>query len=142
MVVAGAILVILVAYPWFGCTITRDQVQASLSQRWAVFVTDGSAVGLTFNLTNSGRCDLHLQEVTITVHQVTYRDESVHALEFTETQKTAATILPGEMQQIKYTFDSIFPVSPVKMTMRVEMVFMETGGIVVFDGETDIPYPA
>jgi hypothetical protein len=104
-------------------------------------VTDGSAVGFIFNLTNSGRCDLHLQEVTITVRQVTYRDGYVDALEFTETQKTAATILPGEMQQIRYTFDAIFPVSPVKMTMRVEMVFMETGGIVVFDGETDIPYP-
>jgi hypothetical protein len=140
VVIAGVILLLLTAYPWFGCTIAKDQVEVSLNRRWFVVRTDGSAVGVTFNITNNGSCDLHLQEVAITVHNATYRDGYVDALESTETQDMTATILPHQMRELVFTFDYIFPASPVKMTMRVEMVFRETGGIVVFDGETQIPY--
>jgi hypothetical protein len=141
LVIAGAVLLLLIVYPWFSCTIPRDEIQVSLYRRWAVVRTDGSAVGLTFNITNRGSCDLHLQEVTITVDKATYRDGSADALDFTETQETPTTILPNELRELPFTFDYIFPGSPVKMTMRVEMVFRETGSVVVFDGETQIPSP-
>jgi len=142
VVIAGVILALLIAYPWLGCTIPKDQVQVSLNRRWAVVRADGSAVGLTFNITNNGDCDLHLEETTITLQKATYIHGSEEALEFSETQEMPATILPNEMRETAFTFDYIFPASPVKMTMRVEMVFREIGSIVVFDGETQIPYPS
>ena len=100
---------------------------------------DGAAAGFRINVTNSGSCDLHAEEVTVTVHTTTYRDGTTDTLEFTETQRTPDTILPGKTALVDFTFDYIFKSTPTGMSMRVEILFRETGSIAVFDGEIQIP---
>jgi hypothetical protein len=137
-VVAGVILLLLLAYPWFGCNVDRSEVHISLNKRWAIVTVDGSAVGLTFNVSNYASCELHLESVTVTVHSATYHDGSVHSLEFTEMEPSTKTISPGYTEEVDFTFEYIFPSSPVKLTLWVEMSLREVGPIVAFDGETEI----
>jgi hypothetical protein len=134
-------LLLLLAYPWFGCTVDRGEVHVSLDKRWAIVRVDGSAVGLTFNVSNSAGCELHLESVTVTAHSAAYRDGSVHSLEFTETAPSTETVSPGHTEAVDFVFEYIFPSSPVKLTLWVEMSFREVGNIVVFDGEVEIPLP-
>jgi hypothetical protein len=139
LVVGAAILLLLILYPWFGCAIDRNQVQVSLNKRWSALTLAGAAVGLSFNITNSANCDLHLESVRITVQTATYRDGMVEKLGFTETQGKTGVIPPGQTEEVDFTFDHTFRGSPTQLSMRVEMIFREVGTIMVFDGEAQIP---
>mgnify|MGYP001059453698 CR=1 FL=1 len=139
LLVAGVVLVLLVVYPWIGCSVDRNQVQVSLIRPWVVTRLDGSAVGFVLNVTNYSGCDLHLTAVSVTVHSATYRDGSMDVFEFTQTQDVSTVISGGHAEQVDYTFDNLFPLSPAKLALRVEISFRETGAIVVFDGEIEIP---
>jgi hypothetical protein len=138
LMAAGAIILLLFLYPWFGCTVERSEVRVVLNKRWAVPTLDGAAAGLTFNVTNYASCELHLESVTVTVHAVTYRDGSVDQLEFTEKQQKSSTISPGHLLEVDYTFDYVFPSTPVRLSIWVEMSFRESGPMVVYDGEVEI----
>jgi len=110
-----------------------------LDKRWAVPTLEGAAVGLTFGITNSANCDLHLESVSLTVHTVTYRDGMVERLEFTETQDKTSVIPPGHTMEVDFTFDHVFRGSPTQLMVRVEMSFREVGTMVVSEGEVQIP---
>jgi len=142
LLVGAVILLLLILYPWFGCTIDRDQVQVSLGKGWAALTQGGAAAGFALNVTNSGSCDLHLEAVKVTVHAATYRDGSVEELELTETQDATSTVSPRQTRQVDFIFDHMFPMSPTQLSLRVEMSFREVGTILVFDGQLQIPVRA
>jgi len=139
LVVGAAILLLLILYPWFGCTIDRTQVQVSLNKRWSALTLEGAAAGLSFNVTNGANCDLHLESVRITVHTATSRDGTVENLEFIENQDKTGVIPPGHTEEVDFTFDHVFRKTPTQLSIRVEMSFREVGAVVVFDGEAQIP---
>lgn len=140
LAVAGAILILLVVYPMFQCSVDRSQIQVTLVRPWEVSRLEGYAVGFDLNVTNYSNCDLNLESVTVTVHTATYRNGTAEALEFTETQPTATTISHASIEEVGFTFDYIFPSYPTRLNVSVEMSFRETGPIAVFDGEVEIPY--
>lgn len=137
--VAAAILLVMIMYPWFGCSIDTKQVQVSLSKGWTVATQDGVAAGFTFNITNHGSCDLHLDAVKVTLLAATYRDGSVERLEFTEAEDKSAVIQPGHTEKGDFTFGHMFPRNPTQLKLRVEMSLREVGTIVVFEGQVEIP---
>jgi hypothetical protein len=110
-----------------------------LGKGWAALTQGGAAAGFTLNITNHGSCDLHLEAVKVTVHAATYRDGSVERLDFTETQDATSAIPPGQTGKIDFTFEHMFPMSPTRLSVLVEMSLAEVGTIVVFDGEIQIP---
>ena len=142
LLVGALILLLLILYPWSGCTIDRKQVQVSLDKGWAALTQDGAAAGLTFNITNQGSCDLHLEAVKVTVHAATYRDGSVETLDLTETQDATTAISPGQTGKTDFTLNHMFRGSPTQLSVLVEMSFREVGTIVVFDGQVQIPVRA
>jgi uncharacterized membrane protein len=139
LVVGAVILLLLMVYPWLGCTIDRNQVLVSLNKRWTMVTLEGFAVGLVFNITNAANCDLHLESVVITVHKATYRDGVVENLEFTETQDKTSVIPPGRTERVDFTFDHMLRRNPTQLTMQVEMSFREIGTIVALEGEVQMP---
>ena len=135
---AALILLLVVLYPSLQCRITRDQIKVSPVEGLVVPVTQGYVLGVRFNLTNLGSCELTADSIQFTLRDVTYRDGSHAAPGSIESESLAQAMAPGESVRFSYVFDAAFERKPIEVLVRIEVSLSGSGPIPVFDGQIDM----
>ena len=100
---------------------------------------EGYAVGFSFNVTNQAGCDANARNIHVILRSVTYADGKELTQNLDETEPVSTILPAGRTGLFSHTFNSYMPNRPAKLNLKVEMTFAETGAILVFDGELDVP---
>jgi hypothetical protein len=139
LLLAALVILALVLYPSQQCRVTEAELKISSLRAFAISVQEGYAVGFSFNVTNQAGCEVDARSMHVVLRSVSYADGTQAAQNLDETD-TVSTILPaGQTGPFSHTFNSYMTYRPAKLNLRVEMTFAETGSVLVFDGELDVP---
>jgi len=139
LVSAALVVLALLLYPSQQCHVGQAELKTSPLKAFVISVQEGYAVGFSFNVTNQAGCEANARNIHVVLRSVSYADGSEATQSLDETE-SVSTILPaGGTGLFSHTFNSYMPYRPAKLNLRVEMTFAETGTVLVFDGELDVP---
>ena len=139
LVLAAVVVVLLLLYPSTQCRVTESELATSPLRSFVVSVQEGYAVGFQFNVTNHASCKVTAQSTRVILRGVAYGDGRQVTQNSEEIEAASGTLMPGESGTFSHSFNSYFDYRPVKLLLRVEMTFPETGPVLVFDGELAVP---
>jgi len=139
LALAAVVVVVLLLYPSTQCRVTESELTLSPLRSFVISVQEGYAVGFSFNVTNHAGCKLTAQSTRAVLRGVTYGDGRQVTQNLEEIEGASGTLMPGESGTFSHSFDSYFDYRPVRLLLRVEITFAETGPILVFDGELAVP---
>ena len=139
LVLAAVVVVLLLLYPSTQCRVTESELTISPLSSFVISVPEGYAVGFSFNVTNHANCKVTAQSTRVVLRGVAYGDGRQVTQNSEEIEAASGTLMPGESRTFSHSFNSYFDYRPVKLLLRIEMTFTETGPILVFDGELAVP---
>jgi len=138
LLLAVIVIIGLLLYPSTQCRVTATDLTISPAKTFVIPVLEGYAVGFSFNVTNRSSCEVHAQKISVLLRSATYADGRQVAQNSEEVEAVAGTLTPGQFGIFSHTFDSYFTYRPMKLQLRIEITFEQTGPIVVFDGELPV----
>jgi hypothetical protein len=136
---AALVILALVLYPSQQCHVTEAELKVSPLEGFVIPVQEGYAVGFSFNVTNQAGCDVNARGMHVVLRSVSYADGTQAAQNLDETEAVSVILPAGQSGLFSHSFNSYMTYRPVKLNLRVEMTFAETGTVLVFDGELDVP---
>ena len=139
LLAAAIVVVALILYPSTQCRVAGSDVAVSPPKAFAVSVLQGYAVGLTFNVTNRSNCEINSQSLRVVLQGLVYSDGRQVAQDTEDTEQVGGTLAAGQTRAFSHTFEPYFNYKPVKLLLKIEMTFAETGPLTVFDGEVSVP---
>jgi hypothetical protein len=96
-------------------------------------------VGFSFNVTNRAGCEINARIIHVVLRNVTYAGGREAPQTSDETEPVASIVPSGGTGLFHYTFNSYFTYRPMKLSLRIDMTFAETGAVLVYDGELPVP---
>jgi hypothetical protein len=135
LLLAALVIGVLLLYPSTQCRVTGADLTASPVQTWVIPVDQGYAVGFTFNITNHSNCEVNAQKITVHLRSILYADGTEVAQNSEESESMAGALGPGQTGTFSYTLNSYSMYRPVKILLRIEVAFAETGSIPILDVE-------
>jgi hypothetical protein len=136
---AAVVILALVLYPSQQCHVTEAELKFSPLKAFVIPVQEGYAVGFSFNVTNQAGCQVEVRSMHVVLRSLSYADGTQAAQNLDETEAVGTTLPAGQEGLFSHSFNSYMTYRPAKLNLRVEMTFAETGTVLVFDGELDVP---
>jgi hypothetical protein len=136
---AALVILALVLYPSQQCQVKQAELKISPLKAFAISVQEGYAVGFSFNVTNQAACEVNARSIHVVLRSVSYADGTEATQNLDETEAVSTILLAEQTGLFSHTFNSYMTYRPAKLNLRVEMTFAETGSVLVFDGELDVP---
>jgi hypothetical protein len=136
---AALVVLALLLYPSQQCHVSQSELKISPLKTFAIPVQEGYAVGFSFNVTNQASCEANARSIHVILRSLSYADGREATQNLDETESVSTTLPSGGTGLFSHTFNSYMTYRPAKLNLRVEITFAETGSVLVFDGELDVP---